>query len=63
VVHQVGSLPEMFCISITLLCTNLITLHIENNGNSLIELKHSEGKENDFGSVLIPDKQEIRLYE
>ena len=58
---QLQAYPDMLCISITLLCTNLTAVHTENFGNSPIKLEPSEGKENDFDSVLIPDKQEIRL--
>jgi hypothetical protein len=50
----------MLCISIILSYTNLTAVHTENNGNSQNKLKPSEGKENYFDSVLIPDKQEIR---
>jgi len=57
---QLQAYADMLCISITLLYTNLTAVHTENNGNSPIKLKPSEGKENYFSSVLIPDKQEIR---
>ena len=39
---------------------NLTAVHTENHRNSPIKLQPSDGKEKDFGSVLTPDKQEIR---